>query len=44
MASEKPHISSRDPTQLFQLIQQIGSGSYGTVQKVFWAWSVDVRR
>jgi hypothetical protein len=29
-----PHISSRDPEKLFELICQIGSGSYGTVQKV----------
>eukprot|EP00048_Salpingoeca_helianthica_P021762 m.14293 g.14293 ORF g.14293 m.14293 type:complete len:796 (-) comp6374_c1_seq1:31-2418(-) len=28
-----PHISSRDPEKLFELICQIGSGSYGTVQK-----------
>lgn len=26
-------ISTKDPTQIFQLLQQIGSGSYGTVQK-----------
>ena len=32
-APAKPHISSKDPTQLFQLLGQIGSGSYGTVQK-----------
>eukprot|EP00051_Salpingoeca_urceolata_P033402 m.20558 g.20558 ORF g.20558 m.20558 type:complete len:759 (-) comp6199_c1_seq1:115-2391(-) len=33
MATKKPHISSRDPDTVFELISQIGSGSYGTVQK-----------
>lgn len=31
---KKPHISQRDPTQLFKLIKQIGSGSYGAVHLV----------
>ena len=33
-AAAKPHISSRDPEKLFEILKQIGSGSYGTVQKV----------
>eukprot|EP00043_Microstomoeca_roanoka_P006261 m.61501 g.61501 ORF g.61501 m.61501 type:complete len:755 (-) comp13344_c1_seq1:176-2440(-) len=28
-----PHISSRDPDELFELIKQIGSGSYGSVHQ-----------
>ncbi|EDQ91779.1 uncharacterized protein MONBRDRAFT_14676 [Monosiga brevicollis MX1] len=28
-----PHISSRDPESVFELIKQIGSGSYGSVHK-----------
>eukprot|EP00056_Hartaetosiga_gracilis_P002331 m.52677 g.52677 ORF g.52677 m.52677 type:complete len:743 (-) comp11007_c0_seq1:1535-3763(-) len=33
MTTQKPHISSRDPNQLFELIKQIGSGSYGSVHQ-----------
>ena len=33
MAAPKPHVSSRDPEKLFDLIEQIGSGSYGSVHK-----------
>jgi len=29
----KPHISQRDPEKLFELMKQIGSGSYGSVHK-----------
>ncbi|EGD82492.1 hypothetical protein PTSG_11972 [Salpingoeca rosetta] len=29
----QPHISSRDPDELFELIKQIGSGSYGSVHQ-----------
>lgn len=29
----KPHISSRDPEKLFEIVEQIGSGSYGSVHK-----------
>lgn len=29
----KPHISGRDPEKLFEIISQIGSGSYGSVHK-----------
>lgn len=31
--ASKPRISSRDPDDVFELVCQIGSGSYGTVQK-----------
>lgn len=34
MAAKQPHISSRDPDQVFELMKQIGSGSYGSVHKV----------
>lgn len=34
MAAAKPHVSSRDPEKLFELMEQIGSGSYGSVHKV----------
>lgn len=34
MSSGQPHISRRDPETVFELIKQIGSGSYGSVQKV----------
>ena len=34
MAAKKPHISGRDPEKLFEIICQIGSGSYGSVHKV----------
>lgn len=27
------HISSKDPEKLFELLSQIGSGSYGSVHK-----------
>lgn len=30
---KKPHISQRDPEKLFEIISQIGSGSYGSVHK-----------
>lgn len=33
MAARKPHISGRDPEKLFEIISQIGSGSYGSVHK-----------
>eukprot|EP00041_Stephanoeca_diplocostata_P012799 m.215350 g.215350 ORF g.215350 m.215350 type:complete len:731 (-) comp19094_c0_seq1:169-2361(-) len=33
MATKKPHISQRDPEKLFEIISQIGSGSYGSVHK-----------
>jgi hypothetical protein len=33
--SSGPHISRRDPETVFELIRQIGSGSYGSVQKVY---------
>lgn len=33
MSGGKPHVSSRDPEKLFELIEQIGSGSYGSVHK-----------
>lgn len=32
-APRKPHISGRDPEKLFEIISQIGSGSYGSVHK-----------
>jgi len=30
---KKPHISGRDPEKLFEIMDQIGSGSYGSVHK-----------
>eukprot|EP00039_Didymoeca_costata_P015979 m.278876 g.278876 ORF g.278876 m.278876 type:complete len:734 (+) comp16319_c0_seq8:515-2716(+) len=32
-APKKPHISARDPEKLFEIMTQIGSGSYGSVHK-----------
>ena len=33
-AKQGPHISQRDPEKLFELMKQIGSGSYGAVHQV----------